>query len=340
MLSPKLLDDLSAASASVDHSGRWPAAQLDWLAGNCELGWVIPPEYGGLGLSSLEQLTRYIDLAEACLVTAFIMTQRNGACQRIAAGSPELAAELLPDLVLGKSFATVGISHLTTSRQHLGRPAVFADEVCGGFQLSGIVPWVTGAAFAQHVVTGATLADGRQILAALPMDSAGIRVPDPANMLSMSASWTASVELDDVHVSPRHVIAGPVENVMQQGLGGGTGSLVTSALAVGLARRCVKLLDMEAQQRSDLVETAHAFRDEVENVRAMLLAPQPLAADVRQRANSLALRCSQACLTVSKGAGFVSGHPAERAVREAMFFLVWSCPQAVIAATLSELACT
>jgi hypothetical protein len=44
-------------------------------------------------------------------------------------------------------------------------------------------------------------------------------------------------------------------------------------------------------------------------------------------------------LAASKGAGFVAGHPAERAVREAMFFLVWSCPQPVVSAALREFAC-
>jgi hypothetical protein len=51
------------------------------------------------------------------------------------------------------------------------------------------------------------------------------------------------------------------------------------------------------------------------------------------------LRAAQSYLAASKGAGFVSGHPAERAVREAMFFLVWSCPQPVVSAALREFAC-
>jgi hypothetical protein len=60
---------------------------------------------------------------------------------------------------------------------------------------------------------------------------------------------------------------------------------------------------------------------------------------IRQRANSLVLRAAQAWLAACKGAGFVTGHPAERLVREAMFFLVWSCPQPVLAAALREFAC-
>ena len=67
--------------------------------------------------------------------------------------------------------------------------------------------------------------------------------------------------------------------------------------------------------------------------------PPVSAAMLRQRANSLVLRVTQAQLAASKGAGYVSGHPAERAVREALFFLVWSCPQPVVAAALREFAC-
>ncbi|MEX1224544.1 MAG: acyl-CoA dehydrogenase, partial [Pirellulales bacterium] len=59
---------------------------------------------------------------------------------------------------------------------------------------------------------------------------------------------------------------------------------------------------------------------------------------LRTRANSLALRASQASLTAAKGAGYVWGHPAGRWCREALFFLVWSCPQPVLAANLCEFA--
>jgi hypothetical protein len=59
---------------------------------------------------------------------------------------------------------------------------------------------------------------------------------------------------------------------------------------------------------------------------------------LRQRANSLVLRATQAALTAAKGSGYVAGHPAGRWCREALFFLVWSCPQGVMHANLCELA--
>ena len=59
---------------------------------------------------------------------------------------------------------------------------------------------------------------------------------------------------------------------------------------------------------------------------------------LRQRANTLVTRTSQAALTASKGAGFVKGHPAEHLIRESMFYLVWSCPQSVTESLLCNFA--
>ncbi len=60
---------------------------------------------------------------------------------------------------------------------------------------------------------------------------------------------------------------------------------------------------------------------------------------LRRHANALALNAAQAWLSASKGAGFLASHPASRAIREAQFFQVWSCPQNVLAAALQVFSC-
>ena len=50
------------------------------------------------------------------------------------------------------------------------------------------------------------------------------------------------------------------------------------------------------------------------------------------------IESAEATLAAAKGTGYVQGHPAGRWCREALFFLVWSCPQPVMAANLCELA--
>ena len=346
----QLCDRLAEYAGEVDQGGSWPADQLGRLADAGVLGWVIPEEYGGIGVSAEALVYGYERLARACLTTTFVLTQRNGACQRIVGCDvDDLKASLLPQLAAGDVFATVGISHLTTSRQHVSRPAVQAQESSSGFTLNGQIPWVTGAPAAQIVVTGGTCEDGRQILIALPTSLEGVSVGDSATMLSLTASQTASIGLQSVQVDRRQLIAGPVDGVMQKGTGGGTGSVATSALAAGLSVRALDLLAVEAERRPDLQPPVDQFAAELSELRRDLYAaargectpetPNLTAESIRGRANSLALRTTQALMAASKGAGFVSGHPAERAVRESMFFLVWSCPQPLMHAALREFAC-
>lgn len=345
-----LLEQLAAQSARLEEPGAWPGDQFRLLAEADVLQWVIPREYGGLEMTPVELTLGYERLAASCLITAFVLTQRNGACQRLAASENEsLRQELLPSLGRGERFATVGISHLTTSRQHLRTPAVQIDEAGDDLVLQGTIPWVTGAPFASDILTGGTFPDGRQALVFLPTSARGVSIEQPPNLLAMNASQTCSVGLDKVRLPRRLLVAGPEPGVMQSGARGGTGSLTTSALAIGRAASVIAPLCDQAAQRPELAESSQALVAEWNQLYADLHSTATAGVEnrstehssesIRQRANSLVLRASQAGLAASKGAGFVVGHPAERAVREAMFFLVWSCPQPVLSAQLREFAC-
>lgn len=345
-----LCAELSDMSPALDRDEAWPGEQFRRMGQGGVLGWVIPEAYGGTEISQADLICGYEMLAGACLLTTFVLTQRNGACLRIAGcDNEELKSELLPELCSGEQFATVGISHLTTSRQHLQQPAVRARQRAGGWVFDGSIPWVTGAVHADYIVSGGTCDDGRQVLAVIPTGAAGVTARDPVRLMALNASQTGSVDLDAVEVESRFLIAGPIEQVMKQGKGGGPGSLTTSALASGLAAAAIRRLGDEASRRPDLTEIFDSLSadrgrlsSDIRGLATGRVSPGERglnAESIRQRANSLVLRATQAHLAASKGAGYVRGHMAERSVREAMFFLVWSCPQPVLSAALRELAC-
>lgn len=334
-----------------DAADQWPTTQLELLAEAGGNRWNIPCQFGGNGVDSVEMLEIYRELASGSLLTTFILTQRNAACQRIETSpNTSLAAQLLPALCRGDSFATVGISHLTTSRQHLKQPVVMVREMPDGtsYRLNGSVPWATGAMRADYIVTGGTLSDGRQILAAIPRSRSGVVVLPPIALMGLSSSQTSIVELHDVLISSDEVLHGPVEHVMSAGAGGGAGSLGTSAVAIGTAQGTLKMLAEEVDHRPELAEFFAPLEKEAADLAFQL---QEAASgtqttgiysteSIRQRANSLVVRSAQSWLAATKGAGYIVNHPAERAVRESMFFLVWSCPQLVLEGNLRELACS
>jgi alkylation response protein AidB-like acyl-CoA dehydrogenase len=340
----RLCDRLSGLADELDRSQQWPREQLRMCGEAGVFQWFMPRHWGGQEWSELDITRGYLRLGAACLTTTFIITQRTGACLRIA-GSDHAALKerLLPGLVSGDSFATVGISHLTTSRRHLARPVLEARHTGDEFILNGYSPWVTGADHASVIVTGAVVEDGRQILVALPTDTPGVTIPPPARLVGISASHTGQVQLDDVRLGAEWLLAGPAENVMKIGVGANTGGLQTSTLAIALAAAALEYLEHEAAQRPDLAAPAAELKREHDRLETTLLAMasgQPLCTNdqLRASANSIALRSSQAALSAAKGSGYIVGHPAGRWCREALFFLVWSCPQGVMAANLCELA--
>jgi alkylation response protein AidB-like acyl-CoA dehydrogenase len=337
----ELLPGIRARASEADLSAQWPAQDLDVLAHAGAMRWAIPAPFGGEDLSSIELHFRYEAIASASLATALVLTQRDSAVGMITASqNSALREELLPALARNSIFATVGIAQLTTSRQH-GEPALIASKVDGGYRINGIIPWSTGADHSAYVIAGAAVGP-QQILFALPTDAEGVTVEAPLPLVALSASHTGALRCDDVLVDERLLLAGPAENV----LAGRKKSLPIgqSFLALGLAHGA---LDLIAEHDSQLARsTQERFEAQLRSLRAEVLnfcdpskSPQPEDGPrLRGACNELALRVAHSAVALYKGTGLLAGHPAQRLAREALFLLVWSCPNPVIDCTVDLLS--
>jgi alkylation response protein AidB-like acyl-CoA dehydrogenase len=341
-VSQALLSELAALASEADAEPVWPAHSWDVVRRAGALRWVIPGTYGGDGLEGVELLHRYQALAGACLTSGFILSQREAACRRVRdSGNEALCRELLPPLARGERFMTVGLSQLTTSRQHV-QPSCTVREQADTLILDGVIPWVTSASQASHLLAGAVRADGMQMIIVLPTDLPGVSVGPPLDLMALRGSITAEVRCDGVRVARKWLLAGPAERVLQTGRGG-AGGLETSALALGLATAALQYLLDEAKVRPTLLPGAERLQRGVQKAQHDLEhltragGSAEAATALRGRANTLVLQTTQAALTAAKGTGFVRPHPAQRWARQALFFLVWSCPWPAAAATLAYL---
>ncbi len=307
----------------------------------------------------------YVWLAYGCLTSAFIMTQRNAALRRIESSDNEpLRNRLLPNILSGAWFATVGISQLTTSRRHLSQPPLIAKRTGEGWSLQGYSPWVTGAIAADVIVVGAVEHDGRaldempspesppqrQLLFAIETDRRGLRCEPGMSLVGLSASCTDRVRVDGLHVRHEQWLHGPAENVLSlvgrhrpsSPASGGAGGLQTSALAIGHAAKAIEYLRTQSEHRAELRSVADKFYAAWQSQFGSLIefatnGSGDLLA-IRKEANDLALQATQSALVAAKGAGYASDHEVGRWCCEALFFLVWSCPQTVIDAHLCSLS--
>jgi butyryl-CoA dehydrogenase len=342
-ISAEILAALAANADRADADMKWPAGSWDQLTQAGILTWSVPAEFGGSGRSQFECLTGYDQLAGACMTTAFLMSQREAAVRRIVACKNEtLRRRLLPRLAQGEIFTTVGLSQLTTSRQHAA-PALTARCQRQGWTLRGVMPWVTGAEHADYLVTGAVLEDARKLLLVVPRETSGVVVQPALDLMALRGSLTAEVVCDDAVVSEEWLLDGPIEGALPGGRGG-AGGLETSCLALGLGGAAIAFLENEAATRTDLRNTWEKLattRDRLRGVLHSLCGTSSTAAataDLRTAANRLVLGATQAALTAAKGTGFLRSHPAQRWARQALFFLVWSCPRPAAEATLAHLA--
>jgi alkylation response protein AidB-like acyl-CoA dehydrogenase len=341
-----LVARLAEADGPAEEAGVWPEGLWSLLRAAGAPKWSLPARLGGEECDRVELVERYARVAAGSLTAAFVLSQHDAAVRRLVAVAEERpeAARWLAEIAQGRAFTTVGISQLTTSRRH-GASALTARSLPqGGYQLDGVMPWVTAAVRADVIVTGAILDDGRQLLLAVPTRREGLSVRPPFALAALQASCTSEVACEGVVVTDDEVLAGPLTDVMATPSAAGTGGLETSALALGQARAALDALIAAAPQRNELAEPVGALAEAWDQAWAALMAaaraePNALpSAQVRSQANALVLRITQAYLTARKGTGFLRSEPAQRWARQALFFLVWSCPAPVAQAALRDLA--
>ncbi len=311
------------------------------------LAWAIPRACGGAGMDPVLLHRRYEELARHCLTTALILTQRDSAVGfLLSADDAPIAARLLRSMACGRMFATIGIAQLTTSGRHLP-PAVVARRISSGFEVSGKIPWVTGASQAQRIIVGAATDDGQQMLFALRSGQPGVVVEVRRDMVALNASCTGSVRLEHVLVPHADVLVPPCNDALALRSRHRSFGLSTCVLPLGVAGGALSMAEELATTRFPTCRGAvTALRREYSHLTAAVyrvgakasrLQKPGIAAQLRAASNHLAARSALAALELAKGHGFMCESPAQRRARESLFFFVWSSPTVVIEQTLALL---
>lgn len=339
--------ELASADGDAADREEWPEALWATLERIDAPRWTVQDVFaGGARYPRPMLVQRNAQLAGGSLTAAFILSQHDAALRRLLASPGFLASDRwMREIHAGRAIATVGISHLTTSRR-LGQQAVRVAEIGPRrFRLDGTVPWVTAATRADVVVTGGAMDDGRQLLVVLPTNRPGVTIRPPFPLAALQASCTSEIHLDAVEVEDSDLIMhAPTPDALSYAGAVGTGGLETSALALGQARAALSALVEIAPDRGELAEPLEALCDGWQSAWGQLMAqargepdaPQP--GQIRTQANALVLRATQAYLTARKGTGFLRSEPAQRWARQALFFLVWSCPAPIAQAAIRDLA--
>jgi len=339
-----LRSNLAARATAYDLAGAWPEESLAALTAASAWAWIVPRQYGGVQLDAIVHLHAYEAIAAGCMSSLLILTNRDSACELIAANENEaLKSDLLPRLAANEIMTTVGIAQLTTSHQ-TGPPAMTATADGDSFRLNGFMPWVTSAIKCQYIVTGAVLPDRRQILAAVPTDLPGLVIAEPFKLMAMEGTLTSEVRCKDAVVERRYLLRGPAEKVLATR--SGLKPALVAASGVGLAQSMLEEIrqhagpagGMLAGMADELGRRHQQTRKRVFDFAASAdaLTAETKKSEIRIEVNDLLMRLSVALLSFTKGLGLLRQRDGQRLVREALFFLVWAAPEDVRVGTLAR----
>ena len=273
-------------------------------------------------------------LAGACGVTHFVQAQHHGPVALLAGSkNSELRERFLRPMCEGRLLAGVAFSHL----RRAGPPAVTATPTRGGFIVAGEAPWVTSWGLAEIFAIAARTPDDRILYfaqCAPEQDSGG---GDAARLSAsrhdlfvMNASSTVSLRMRDLFVPEDRVIRMADLNAWRERDRINTAQ--TNPAVFGIAETCLDLLASISESHLEVLSRAEALlRDEGRRCRAEaygLADGDPSPADVpnllRVKAWSLdyVARAAQALVAATGGRAMSLNHPAQRLLREAIFYTI------------------
>ncbi len=319
-----IADDLLFPTAlATDAADQVPRSHLDRLADAGLYGLFGPADAGGLGADPSTGLGVIEVLASGCLSTTFVWIQHHSALLAVAASAtPGLRDEYLGDLCRGKWRAGIAVAGIRP-----GAPMVSAVAVAGGWRVNGDVPWVTGWGLIDVVHTAAVDPDGAIVWLLIDAVASASLTATRLRMVAVEASVTVVVSFRDHFVPAGRTTS--VEAYGEWGARDARGLRTNGSLALGVARRCCRLLGP-----SPLDDELDACRERLDHAAT---AARDALAVARADASLLAARTAAALVVATGSRSVLRDEHPQRLAREAAFLLVFASRPPIRAALRQRL---
>ncbi|MEH0554821.1 acyl-CoA dehydrogenase family protein [Streptomyces sp. B21-101] len=253
-------DRVVPLEAEIDETDEMPADIREAAKKMGLFGFALPEEYGGLGLSMLEEAQLMFELGYTTPSLRSMFGTNNGIAGHVlmVGGTEEQKAHWLPRIASGEVLASFALTEpeagsdpsTLTTRAHPddgGTSRSIGAESGGGWVINGAKRYITNAPLADvFMVFARTDPDAprtRGISTFLvPAGTPGLTVAPKDHKMGQFGAWTADVFFDDVRVPASALVGG--DDGLNRGFSTAMGCIAhgrvhISALMVGMAERLV-----------------------------------------------------------------------------------------------------
>lgn len=332
--------ELAPVAAEHERAERFPRDAFRLLGKAGLLGLPYGEDVGGGGQPYEVYLQVVEELAMRWASVALGVSVHTLTCFPVDRyGSAEQREQLLPAMVGGELLGAYCLSEAHAGSDPAAMRARARRTADGDWTASGAKAWVTHGGCADYYATFLRTGEGSGGISCFHIDAGldGVSASPPEEKMGLTASTTATINLDDVRVPGDRLVGeqGQGLSIALAALDGGR--LGVSAVAVGLAQSALDValryaLEREAFGKRIVDHQGLAFlladmAAAVESARATYLhaarlrdrgRPYARQASVAKLVSTdAAMRVTTDAVQVLGGAGYTRDHPAERYMREA-----------------------
>lgn len=333
----------------VEHEDAVPAEIIAEMRDLGLFGLTVPEEYGGLGLSSSEEVQVIYELGRTSFAYRSVIgtTVGIGSQGIVMDGTPEQKAEWLPRLAAGM-IASFALTE-PDAGSDAASIATTAIREGDGYRVNGTKRFITNAPRAGlFTLMARTRPDvpgaGGVTAFIVPAQTPGISFGKPDRKMGQKGTVTCDVRFDDVLIPAANVIGGVPERGFRTAMKVlDRGRIHLSALSSGMCQRLVEESVAYAVQRRQFGQAIGAFQliqgliadSRTEAYAAWLMtqdvarrydAGEKVSADVASTkyfASEALGRVADRAVQIHGGAGYMADYKVERFYRDVRLMRIY-----------------
>ncbi len=224
-----------------DEQGTTPEDLIKECAELGYLGFTVPEEYGGSGLSTVTFMGVLEEICAACAGFGIMLSVHNSlSCEIINTfGSDELKKKYLPPMAAGEKIGAYCLTEPNAGTD-IAAISMAATDKGDHYLLNGTKTFVTNGGFASVLIVFARTDPeaGRKGISCFVVDkdSDGITVGKPEKKCGMKASDTREISFADVKVPKENLLGKPGEGFRMAVVILNSGRIGVSFQAIGIAQ--------------------------------------------------------------------------------------------------------
>ncbi len=326
--------ELAPITREIDHGGVYPAQAMRALGaaglyGHHLRATAAQPSIG----AAVEAMSA---VSETCMSAGFCTWCQDASGWYLEqSDNAPLRDSLQPGLASGLQMGGTGLSNPMKSLSGIETFKLRGKRVPGGYEVSGVLPWVSNLGDGHLFGTVFEVEDSHRVMAMIRCGQPGVSLKQNAHFVALEGTGTYSVLFRRAFIADDVLLADPLGDMVHRIKAGFI--LLQTGMGLGVIQACVDLM-REAnvthghsnkylpRQVGNFADDLAALRQEIARLAETPLerAPEYLRAvlQVRLLVSELTLEAGQSALMHFGARGYIEGSPVNRRIREGHFVAI------------------